>query len=113
MSAGDYLSDVQFSHEHWERYSKGSTYRGLQVEAKHPKFGTIGRMDLSPHPDEHGGREIVDVNAVFPRQGIGTGMYNYAQQAGLNPRHSTWRTDEGDAWARKVGGDLPPRDDRR
>ena len=26
-----------------------------------------------------------------------------------SPQHSTFRTDKGDAWARKVGGKVPPR----
>jgi hypothetical protein len=107
MSAGDVLSQTQFAHEHWERSSRGVHAHGIQVVANHPKFGNIGRMDLPVHPDEDGNREIYDVNSTLKREGIATGMYNHAVAAGLNPVHSTQRTPEGDAWARKVGGDVP------
>ena len=106
------LSGVQFSHGEWSRESKGSTHRGYEVVAEHPKFGRIGEMQLAD-PDPKGNREILDMGVLFKREGVGTGMFRHAQEAGLNPTHSTWRTDAGDAWARKVGGDLPERDDRR
>jgi hypothetical protein len=100
--------EATYKVDRWERTSKGSTYSGLDVVAEHPKYGEIGRMALKPLPG--GGHEIYDVNALFPRQGIATGLYKKAQEAGLDPRHSAERTALGDAWARKVGGDLPPRD---
>jgi len=109
----DIISGTQFKHQVWERYSKGVTRTGLEVVAEHPKYGRVGEMQLAPDPDEHGNREIHDVGVLFKRRGIGTGLYNHAQEAGLNPQHSSWRTDEGDAWAHKVGGHLPERDDRR
>lgn len=111
VSAHEALSGVQFSHEHWSRESKGSTYSGLAVKAEHPKYGVVGEMSLRPEPDEHGGREILDMKALFPGRGIGTGMYRHAQEAGLNPQHSADRTDQGERWAHKVGGELPPRSD--
>lgn len=106
------LSGVQFSHGEWERHSRGTTRRGYEVVAEHPQFGRVGEMQLAD-PDPQGRREILDMGVLFKRQGIGTGMYRHAQDEGLNPAHSSWRTDEGDAWARRVGGDLPERDSRR
>jgi hypothetical protein len=94
--------------DRWERESKGSIYRGLDIVAEHPTYGEIGRMALRPGKD--GGHEIHDINAFKHREGIGTGMYKAAQEAGLDPRHSADRTDIGDAWAKKVGGEVPPRD---
>lgn len=107
------LNGVQFKHAEWERTSKGATSRGLEVTAEHPKYGRIGEMHLPVNPDANGNREILDMGVLFKRQGVGTGMLRHAQESGLNPVHSSWRTDEGDAWARKVGGPLPDRDPRR
>ena len=109
----DILSGTQFKHQYWERYSRGSTLKGLEVVAEHPKFGRVGEMHLSIDPDEHGNREIHDVGVLFQRRGIGTGLYNHAVEAGLNPVHSPKRTEAGDAWAHKVGGVIPPRNDWR
>lgn len=105
----DLAANTKYKHEFWERISKGSVYRGLQVYAEHPKFGRIGEMDLVPDPDEAGNREIWDINVTFRRKGIGTGLMRYAQAQGLNPVHSALRTDQGEEWAKSVGGDLPPR----
>jgi len=102
------LSGVQFRHGEWSRVSKGYERRGYEVVAEHPNYGRIGEMQLAD-PDAEGRREILDMGVLFKRQGVGTGMYRYAQDEGLNPAHSSWRTEEGDAWARKVGGDLPER----
>ena len=102
---------ITYSHSPWERTSKGVTTRGLAVDADHDRYGRVGSMELAPEPDENGEREVLDIGVMFKRHGIGTGMWQYAQKAGLNPRHSDERTDEGDAWARSVGGKLPPRRD--
>lgn len=101
---------VEIRHEHWKRETSKYTVSGLSVIASHPKFGDIGRMELGK--EKNGGREITDFGVLFRRIGVGTAMYKYAQDVGLNPLHSADRTDEGDAWAKKVGGDLPPRSER-
>lgn len=42
------------------------------------------------------------------RQGLGTRLWRAADA--VHPiRHSAWRTDDGDALARSIGGELPPR----
>ncbi|HTN58934.1 MAG TPA: hypothetical protein VL043_11755 [Protaetiibacter sp.] len=41
------------------------------------------------------------------RQGIMRTLWMQALPLGV--RHSAWRTDDGDAFARAVGGELPPR----
>lgn len=107
-------AESSYRHEYWERTSKGVTRRGLSVIAEHPKYGQVGEMALRPDVDPiTKGREVYDVNAVFPRSGIGRGLWNHAQEAGLEPRHSPTRTDQGDAWAHAVGGRVPPRDSYR
>lgn len=46
----------------------------------------------------------------YRRQGIATDLWTLAHQQGvIAPQHSAWRTDDGDAWARSLTDDLPPR----
>lgn len=53
----------------------------------------------------------VEVDPSYRRLGIGRQMWEHAQGLGLrpSPKHSTDRTDSGDAWARSVGGRVPRR----
>lgn len=51
----------------------------------------------------------IDVEPQYRRQGISTAMWEHAQQFSPKPKHSADRTDDGDAWARSVGGPLPRR----
>jgi len=61
--------------------------------------------------------EISDVFVEKPlrRQGLATEMFKRAHhfssqfEGVVSPRHSEHRTEEGDAWAKAVGGDLPER----
>ena len=50
----------------------------------------------------------IGVNADHRRQGVATALWNEAQRYGAI-RHSAYRTDDGDAFARAVGGVLPRR----
>jgi len=69
---------------HWRKKSRG---------------GTAGQVDWISVEPEH------------QRQGVGRQMWEHANSLGLrpSPKHSNERTDEGDAWARSVGGRLPRR----
>ena len=53
----------------------------------------------------------ISVEPQHRRQGLATQMWEHAQSLDLRPypKHSNERTDEGDAWARSVGGRLPRR----
>lgn len=74
---------------------------------------TIGKLDWSPAESGH----IVDifVEKPFRRRGVATGMFKHAQHISSQfddvpaPTHNSSRTEEGDAWARSVGGTLPER----
>jgi GNAT superfamily N-acetyltransferase len=83
------------------------------VTANHPNHGEIAHLHLSKHNGLLGGRVVLEVQtaAPFQRKGIATKLWNYAEDNGLNPLHSTTRTTAGDAWAKKVGGYLPPNED--
>ena len=88
----------------------GGTYH--QVIARHPETGEqMGHLawdDTSVHG--------LGTAPAYRRQGVATKMWQHANQLAAQgiapaPRHSSIRTKEGDAWARSVGGDLPPRHD--
>lgn len=102
-------SEAQIDHYDWERKDGDRVVRGTTVEAYHPDHGTIGKMELA-EPDENGEREITDLYSTVRREGIATALWNHAHSAGLRPRHSAERTDEGDAWAKAVGGKAPKQD---
>jgi hypothetical protein len=52
----------------------------------------------------------IHVTASAQGKGIGSEMWRQAQQAtGGKLRHHANRTDAGEAFARKVGGHIPPR----
>lgn len=59
----------------------------------------------------------IDVHPDFQRQGIATAMWQKGHELAAEnaripqPKHSARRTNEGDAWARAVGGRLPRRRD--
>lgn len=85
------------------------------VRATHPDHGDVGHFYWHPQTGE-----IKDVLVMGEHEGKGLAsqMFRTAQQTAASnpkvptPRHSADRTDEGDAWARKVGGALPPRSDK-
>ena len=83
---------------------------GITVTANHPKKGIIGKLYLG-NETKNGTRKIrnIYIRPEFRRQGIATGLYNYAVANELKPRHSADRTDEGDAWAKSLGGWIPER----
>ena len=62
-------------------------------------------------------REVrnITVDSDQQRRGVATGMWTEAQRIAAEnaripaPKHSTDRTEAGDAWARSVGGRLPRR----
>jgi GNAT superfamily N-acetyltransferase len=56
----------------------------------------------------------IKVPVEYRRQGIATQLWKSAQQYALHsglptPSHSEYRTNEGDAWAKSLGEELPPR----
>jgi hypothetical protein len=97
--------------------NKGGEY---EITASDPEYGVVGRLILNPatkQNDDSETREVkwIDVDSRFQRKGIATSLWNQAVDAGLNPQHSSNRTDAGDEWAKSLGRDLPKKvtaDDR-
>ena len=84
------LSSVQFGHT--------TTDFEHQV---HARIGQeqVGQLDLD--------KNVGVVNDVYVKEehqnkGIATGMWKYAQKAGLNPAHSDTRSESGDIWAESL-----------
>lgn len=53
--------------------------------------------------------EGLDVSDTHQRKGLATAMWNWGQEMRPRPKHSNDRTDQGDAWAKAIGGPIPRR----
>jgi hypothetical protein len=108
MSAREHLSKKQFPFKtiDYPLTEKNAPYNENyhSVRAVDPETGIqIGDMTW----DKRNGRlAMIKVEDGLRRQGIATAMWNHANS--VSPvTHSELRTPEGDAWAQKIGGDLP------
>ncbi len=90
------------------------TFPGGHGGAWHRVVAKVGDEevgDLMWNAERVGG---LSVDEAHRRKGIATGLWNEAHRVAAEregvqpPRHSPERTDAGDAWARSVGGTLPP-----
>ena len=80
-----------------------------------------GIRPLSSLSWQHGTGEIKGVytRPDVQRQGLASALHTKAHEiAGETrgvptPKHSSYRTNPGDAWARSVGGRLPKRNERK
>jgi len=106
MAANEKISDVQF------RYHGPSMGYGSHRLTAH-----VGGSDTSAGHLLWSGQGIrnIMVEPELQRRGIGTAMWNEGHRLASEnaripkPKHSPDRTNEGDAWARGVGGRLPRR----
>lgn len=79
------------------------------IEAFHPDADEpVGQMTwgTSTRPNRI---QSVKVKPDHRRSGLATAMWQWGQEMTPRPKHSDERTDDGDAWARSVGGPLPRR----
>lgn len=107
MPAHEKLSNVQFAYRHYPPSESGISFSQHRLAAM--RGGQeIGHMSWSAK-----GVHFIQTNV--PRRGVATALWNEGHRlAGENPgiakpAHSADRTDEGDAWAKSVGGKLPRR----
>jgi hypothetical protein len=102
MPANESLHPIQFD---YERYG-----REHNVIARDTEGGFVGNMRWSAKQVRN-----VMVNPEHQRQGVATAMWNEGHRLASEnqripkPRHSSDRTDAGDAWAKSVRGPLPRR----
>lgn len=100
MSASDHLG-IQFEVDPKDRV----------VYAHDPAqpLGPIGHLSWNKTSE---GAKVSDVfvSRDYRHQGVATSMYQHATRANGRPlSHSAYRTDDGEGWARTVGGAMPPR----
>lgn len=113
MSASDALSGMQFKYHQGENraYTKNWTHELHAVTAEGATVGTLHWGKTTGHV------RSIDVEPEHRRQGVATQLWSQAhelasQTRGVRPpRHSTERTNDGDAWARTVSRRLPRRYD--
>lgn len=104
MAADDSLG-LQFQYRPPEM---GSNYHFLRAVSSGGSW--VGDMNWNSR-HVHG----VQVVPEHRRKGVATSLWNEGQRLASEnakipaPKHSTDRTDDGDAWARSVGGRLPRR----
>jgi hypothetical protein len=96
---------------------------GVQFQYHPPEMGTGSHRITAQSGGKYAGHLLwsstqvrnIDVAPTMQRQGIGTAMWNEGHRLAAEnaripkPKHSPDRTNEGDAWARSVGGRLPRR----
>lgn len=97
------------------QYDEGGRYLPHRINAK---LGTetVGYLEWLGSPkDDFNHVQDIHVDPNMRRQGIATGMWKHAHYISTQfdnvapPSHHTQRTDEGDAWAKSVGGYRPTR----
>lgn len=120
---GAQFEDVQFSvrppsatypdwmvHARSENHEPDENITGFSFPQRYSN--TIGAMGIDPTTG------VINEMAVVPsrqRQGIATAMLGVAQRMSAQtphllpePRHGSFRTPEGDAWAKSTGLPTPP-----
>jgi GNAT superfamily N-acetyltransferase len=91
--------------------SERNTYAGSSLD---PGIRPISSLSWHHQTGEIKG---VYTDPEHQRQGLASSLYGHAQELAAvtrgvpKPRHSTFRTSSGDAWAKSVGGRLPKRNE--
>lgn len=76
------------------------------VAVFHPQQGVVSQLSWMPRPTSGGKSEIemIEVSKDHRRQGLAEAMYDLAQARGADLVHSSDRSEQGEAFARRVGG---------
>ena len=113
MAAHEHISDYQF------RFEKGNPRSPIGKETRHKVFAEndtgdyVGNLEWYSKGNNHISDIFVEAN--HRRQGVATGMFNYAHDVAKTtrgvqpPKHAPDRTDEGDAWAKSTKKRVPKR----
>ena len=107
MTSPDHLKGMQFKFLKGPNHALG-THRIRAVKDDE----VVGEMEWA---SRGGYLANITVSEDFQRKGIATKMWKLGNRLSVEhgvsaPRHTPYRSESGDAWARKVGGELPPRD---
>lgn len=101
MAARDYLNNLQFKYS----FTPPDEHEIMAFGDK----GQVGRLLWA---DDDGEITHLHVGEPVRRHGVATDMWHAAhseaEERGITPpEHSSRRTQDGDAWAQAVGGDVP------
>jgi DNA polymerase III epsilon subunit-like protein len=94
-------------------YSFYKPLKRHRVEIKDDEGKTIASMEWM---NEDGQISHLDVKPDYRRRGLATKLFRHAQKLSEKdssiaaPQHSPMRSEDGDAWARAIGGFIPDRD---
>ena len=102
VASKEHLNPRQF------KYSYHEDINEHEIMA-HDNSGQLGRLLWNA---DDGEISHVYVGDKLRRRGIATDMWNEAHSEALyrgiiDPEHSSRRSQEGDAWAKSIGGDIP------
>jgi hypothetical protein len=88
----------------------GNSQHTLSAQVPTPEGPRYAMMSWTPK-----GVTNISVPEAAQRQGVATSLWNEGHRLASEnakvpaPKHSADRTNQGDAWARSVGGKLPRR----
>lgn len=100
------------------RFEKGNPRSPIGKETRHrvvAEDGTDYVGELEWYSRGNNAISNLFVEGNYRRQGVATGMWNYAHEVAKTtrgvqpPKHSADRTNDGEAWARSVSKRLPRR----
>jgi ribosomal protein S18 acetylase RimI-like enzyme len=105
MAAHENLSGLQFNFSTKENQWSGDEHEITAVA----NSGQVGRLVWDANDGEI---SHLHVGEKMRRRGIATSMWDTAHEEAetrgiIPPKHSSSRTEAGDAWARAVGGHVP------
>jgi GNAT superfamily N-acetyltransferase len=105
MTASEHLSGLQFEHFTNNDNHVLAAYAGNPHAEDAAERKRVG--DIRWHK-ETGVIDSLYIKPSHRRQGVATALYHATSQYGPPAQHSDARSEEGDAWAAKVGGHVPP-----
>jgi GNAT superfamily N-acetyltransferase len=94
-------------------YSFYKPLKRHRVEIKDDSGKTIASMEWM---NDDGQISHLDVKPEYRRKGLATKLFQKARELSekddsiASPQHSPMRSEDGDAWARAIGGNIPDRD---
>jgi predicted GNAT family N-acyltransferase len=108
MSASRHLSGLQFEEYHDPDTQSGHVY-AMRDDEPVAHLSYLGNYDSGQPRPQIGEVKVYDKDARG--QGIGTALYQRAHAAtGGRLMHAPERTDDGERFAQKMGGIIPPRE---
>lgn len=107
MAARDHLSHLQFEEHHDPESNSGHVFAMRNDEP-------VAHLSYLSNYDSGQARPQIGEVKVYDKSdrgsGIGTALYQRAHQAtGGRLMHASERTDQGERFAQKMGGTVPPR----